>query len=134
MTIDQFTDPNPDDKRVFVFGSNERGVHGAGAALFAKNFRGAQQYVGIGISGQSYAIPTKDRAIETLPLTIIQEYAEDFLRYAATHPELRFQLTAIGCGLAGYTARDIAPMFRGATDNIDFPPEWNGLEHLWGGE
>ena len=130
MVIDQFKDPNPDDKRIFVFGSNERGVHGAGAALFAKNFRGAVQYVGVGRTGQSYAIPTKDVAIKTLSLEVIQDYVYDFLLYAADHPELRFQLTAIGCGLAGYEARDIAPMFYGATSNIDFPPEWNGLEHL----
>jgi hypothetical protein len=111
--------------RVFVFGSNLSGVHGAGAAHFAMQHRGATWGLGVGPSGNSYAIPTKDEKIDTLPLSVIQVYVRGFLAYARANPEINFEVTPIGTGLAGYTHGDIAPMFRDAPLNCDLPVEWS---------
>lgn len=110
---------------VFVFGSNEAGVHGAGAAKFARQAFGAQQGVGSGPTGRCYALPTKDRMIQTLPLERIRRHVEAFLDYARSRPDQRFLLTAVGCGLAGYKASEIAPLFEGAPANVVFPPEFS---------
>ena len=112
--------------RVFVFGSNEAGRHGAGAALFARQNHGAIYGQGEGLQGQSYAIPTKDHRIDTLPLECIQPYVTRFLEHARLHPDDTFYVTRIGCGLAGYTDKDIAPMFKGAPENCKLPLGWPG--------
>jgi hypothetical protein len=109
---------------IFVFGSNLAGVHGAGAAKFAREHHGAIYGKGIGLQGNSYAIPTKDLNIETLHLETIKLYVFDFLTFASQHPELQFNVTRIGCGLAGYKDKDIAPMFAGAPNNCLLPTEW----------
>lgn len=109
---------------IFVFGSNESGIHGAGAALFAKNELHAREGTGFGrTSPWSFAIPTKDWGIKTLPLSIIIFYVHRFIEYAIQYPEQTFYVTQIGCGLAGYTPEDIAPMFRDAMDlkNVYLP-------------
>lgn len=108
----------------FVFGANEAGVHGAGAARFAMQAFGAQRGVGIGPTGRCYALPTKDRSIRTLPIDRIAEHVADFIEYATRHPEQRFLLTAVGCGLAGYAPEEIAPLFAAAPANVVFPPEF----------
>lgn len=112
------------DGEVFVFGSNTAGIHGAGAAADAMNLYGAVWGQGIGRHGMSYAIPTKSQSLKTLALETIKEYADDFIAYAMAHPEDNFFLTRIGCGLAGYTDSDIAPMFKGAPLNVRKPDGW----------
>lgn len=112
---------------IFVFGSNLAGRHGKGAALFAKQNHGAIYGQGIGLQGDSYAIPTKDEHLKTLPLPRIKEYVDEFLDFARTHPELEFGVTRIGCGLAGYKDHEIAPMFAGAPSNCSLPVEWPQL-------
>lgn len=109
---------------VFVFGSNLAGRHGAGAALCALQEHGAAYGVGVGRQGNSYAIPTKDEELRTLPLVKIAPHVGRFLRYAYARPEERFQVTRVGCGLAGYTDADIAPMFATAPPNCDLPEGW----------
>lgn len=109
---------------VFVFGSNEAGIHGSGAALDARRHRGAVYGKGFGHFGNSFAIPTKDLHIKTLPLENIKNYVNLFIDYANAHPELRFEVTRIGCGLAGYTDADIAPMFAGTPENCELPEGW----------
>lgn len=109
---------------IFVFGSNTAGIHGAGAAKFALQNHGAVWGQGVGLQGNSYAIPTKDQNIRTLPLSYIRVYVEQFLQFAAANPSLQFQVTRVGCGLAGYTDEQIAPMFQGAPSNCFMPPEW----------
>ena len=109
---------------IFVFGSNLAGRHGKGAALTARREHGAQYGVGIGRTGNAYAIPTKDERIQTLPLNRIKGYVRDFLQYATEHPELTFFVTAIGTGLAGYSAEQIAPMFADAPVNCSLPTGW----------
>lgn len=111
-------------KKIFVFGSNLAGRHGAGAAKYARQHYGAIYGQGIGLQGDSYAIPTKDHNIETLPLSEIKRYVDMFLAFARSNPKLEFQLTRIGCGLAGYKDEQIAPMFVGLPRNVIVPEEW----------
>lgn len=106
---------------IFVFGSNYAGRHGKGAALTALQKFGAKPGQGTGMMGQSYGIATKDRNLRVLPLRKIEVQVALLLRYAAAHPELRFLVTPIGCGLAGYKPKDIAPMFDGAPENVILP-------------
>jgi hypothetical protein len=108
---------------IFVFGSNEAGVHGAGAALYAV-MQGATRGMGFGPSGNTFAIPTKDWRIETLPLAAIEAYVQRFIVYARFNPKHIFQVTRIGCGLAGFPDGAIAPLFKYAPDNCCFDSEW----------
>jgi len=96
---------------IFVFGSNLGGFHGGGAAKLAKDKFGAVMGVGEGITGNCYALPTKDKNIETLPIGEIHKSVEVLYQYARGNSNTHFLITAVGCGLAGYTAKDIAPMF-----------------------
>ncbi|MGO4449893.1 hypothetical protein AB4Y96_13275 [Phyllobacterium sp. TAF24] len=113
-----------DKTSIFVFGSNLAGRHGKGAALFARQKHGAIYGQGTGLQGSSYAIPTKDRNVKTLPLEAIRPHVERFCRFAREHPDLTFQLTPIGCGLAGYKPSQIAPMFIRLPSNVEIPPEF----------
>ena len=106
---------------VFVFGSNLAGRHGKGAALWARQHRGAIYGQGVGRQGNAYAIPTKDRQLRVLPLHVIQAHVADFLDYARQWPDITFELTPIGCGLAGYRPDQIAPMFSSAPANVTLP-------------
>ena len=113
--------------RIFVFGSNLQGIHGAGAALHAKNYYGAQQGVGAGLQGQSYAIPTKASPSKTLSLARIEMEVDSFLLFTMTNPSFQFNVTQIGCGLAGYKPHEIAPFFNipsGARQNLWFDKAW----------
>jgi hypothetical protein len=106
---------------IFVFGSNLAGRHGKGAALHALKNHGAIYGRGVGLQGDSYAIPTKDEFLVPLTLEHIYNYVIEFLSFAASHPWLTFNVTAIGCGLAGYKPAQIAPMFFHATENVLLP-------------
>jgi len=111
-------------KAVFVFGSNSAGVHGAGAAKEAYSKHGARYGKGYGHHGDSFAIPTKDMEIETLPLHRVKQYVEGFLAYANCHRKQTFHVTRIGCGLAGFKDEEIAPLFEKATANCWFDTGW----------
>lgn len=106
---------------VFVFGSNLAGMHAGGAARLAADRFGAVWGQGVGLQGQSYAIPTMQGGIET-----IRPYVDEFIRFAAAHPELTFYVTRIGCGIAGFTVKEIAPLFAKAVDvaNIILPEDF----------
>jgi hypothetical protein len=99
---------------IFVFGSNLAGIHGGGAAKYAHQQLGAVWGVGSGPSGQTYALPTKNEHIETRSFSEIAASVGAFKRYAAKHPEDTFQVTRIGCGLAGFADSQIAPLFADA--------------------
>lgn len=103
-TPDQITELRNDE--VFVFGSNLGGMHGGGAAYVAFRKFGAVMGCGVGHQGQSYAIPTMQGGVET-----IKPYVDAFIGYARQHPDLFFYVTRIGCGIAGFTDREIAPLF-----------------------
>jgi hypothetical protein len=119
--IIRFLEPN----QIFVFGSNYAGRHGAGAAKLAWAKFGAKMGVGMGLTGQTYAIATKDRRIRTLPLPKISVQVDRFIRFAKTHPEFEFLVTKIGCGLAGLNVSDIAPMFKGdLPSNVVLPQDF----------
>lgn len=115
---------------VFCFGSNEAGQHGAGAARHALLHRGALMGCGFGHTRdrqgrESFAIPTKNRSIKhTLDLKAIQHYVNGFLTYAGGRPDLQFQVTCIGCGLAGLKHEDVAPLFRNHPSNCYFDLLW----------
>lgn len=116
-----------DDQPIFVFGSNLLGIHGRGAALTAKNEYAAEYGVGVGPTGHAYAIPTKATPSKSLYLSQIYDYVDDFIEYAMANQHLVFFVTRIGCGLAGYTDTDIAPMFYGAPDNCLLPDGWRDI-------
>lgn len=117
------TAPNP-ARAIFVFGSNTAGRHGAGAALMAAKHYGAVAGVGAGAAGRSYAIPTKNERLEVIPLETVAESAAFFLSYARAHPQERFFVTRVGCGLAGYADAQVAPLFAGASANCSFAEAW----------
>lgn len=112
----------PDE--ILVFGSNLAGRHGKGAALDAARRFGAEYGVGEGLTGQCYAIPTKDYKIRIRLLDRIEHSVWKFLKVAASMPDYRFIITPIGCGLAGYTPSEIAPMFKDAPANCILPDEF----------
>ena len=103
---------------VFVFGSNLAGRHGKGAALTARLKYGAIYGQGVGPQGQSYAIPTKDEYLRTLPLDRIAQYLAEFVKYASENSESTFYLTPIGTGLAGYTLSDLYSILPELPSNV----------------
>ena len=123
ITPEYITSLKPNE--IFVFGSNLAGMHGGGAARTARLYFGAVLGNGDGPQGQSYAIPTMQGGVET-----IQPYVDKFVSYAKAHPEQTFLVTPIGCGIAGFTPDDIAPLFEKAVDveNIHLPQSfWEEL-------
>lgn len=113
-------------KEIFVFGSNREGRHGKGAALFAYKNYGAIYGQAEGRQGNSYAIITKELRKDQPPVTIseIEQEVKKFLKYAKAHPRLKFKVTPIGCGLAGFRYSQIAPMFCNCSSNVDLPEEF----------
>ena len=109
----------------FVFGSNEAGRHGKGAALCAKKYFGAIYGQGHGEQGMSYAIATKDASLRSLSIDTIAENVIVFIQHATNHPHKIFAVSRVGCGLAGYKDEDIAPLFNGHPSNVYF------LEDSW---
>lgn len=115
---------NLEPNEIFVFGSNESGIHGAGAAKLALDKFGAQFRNPEGLQGQSYAIPTKNRTVMmTLEIEEIKPYVDKFIKFSQENPQLKFLVTEIGCGLAGHTPESIAPLFKEAkaVKNIYLP-------------
>lgn len=109
---------------IWVFGSNLYGIHGSGAAKVAKDDYGAVLGHGIGRMGNAYAIPTVRVPREPLSLLTIEQHVIKFLYYTYEHTYTTFWVTRVGCGLAGFTDEQIAPFFRGANLNCNFPEEW----------
>lgn len=119
ITPDYITRLEPNE--IFVFGSNLAGCHGGGAARIAYEHFGAEWGVGVGPTGKCYAIPTMQGGVDT-----IRPYVDEFIRYAEQHPELTFLMTRIGCGIAGFTDEQIAPLFASAHSlpNVTLPEGW----------
>lgn len=126
---DNITDLKPGE--IFVFGSNEGGKHGKGAARTAMKW-GAKWGQASGIQGRTYGIPTKDSSIRrVLSINEIVPYVKEFIQFANDNPHLIFLVTEIGCGLANYKPKDIAPLFKEATNvpNIYLPKRfWHKLQ------
>lgn len=112
------------ENEIFVFGSNLAGAHGGGAAHKAYRDFGAQWGVGVGMTGRCYAIPTMQGPVDT-----IKPYVDDFIDYAAAHPELHFLVTRIGCGIAGFSDEEIAPLFQAAIEmkNVSLPSSFREI-------
>lgn len=112
------------ENEIFVFGSNIQGAHGGGAAWYAHKKFGAQWGVGEGLTGRTYALPTMEGKAS------LQHAVEHFIACAKEHPEQTFLVTAVGCGIAGYTPDEVAPLFKEATslENVYLPQVfWNVL-------
>lgn len=112
-------------RTIFVFGSNEAGKHGKGAALDALKNHGATYGQGEGIQGNSYGIPTKDHSLRTLPLSKIKSYVDKFIQFAKDHThDMIFELTPVGTGLAKIPHSKMGPMFKGVSENVLVPDVW----------
>ena len=112
------------DNEIFVFGSNLQGMHGGGAARLAYNRFGAVWGQGVGLYGQTYAIPTMHGGVPA-----IRPYVDEFIVFAKAHPEFIFLVTRIGCGIAGFRDEEIAPLFKDAVEvpNICLPKSFFNL-------
>ena len=119
---------------IFVFGSNEEGAHGGGAARIARTKHGAIWGQAEGLQGSSYGLPTCHKPVGQpgwqIPFAAVHQYVENFLKFATDNPQLEFQVTQVGCGLAGWTIDQIAPLFLGAPSNCYFDTAWEN--HLPG--
>jgi hypothetical protein len=113
---------------IFVFGANEIGRHGGGAARVARERHGAVYGQGFGPQGNSFGIPTCAKPTgepnHEIALDKVKYYVGCFILYARAHPELGFQVTQVGCGLAGWTKEQIAPLFADAPGNCEFDTAW----------
>lgn len=124
ITPDYVTHLN--DNEIFVFGSNIQGNHGGGAAHTALKKFGAIMGQGIGLQGQSYGIPTMQGGVKD-----IKPYVDEFIVFAKAHPELKFLVTRVGCGIAGFKDKEIAPLFSEAAklENVFLPASfWEILD------
>lgn len=116
-------DVAPPEGYIFVFGSNLSGAHGKGAARHAVSHYGAVYGVARGLQGEAYAIPTKDKSLRVRSLEEIAADVDEFVKFTHLNPDKRFLVTAVGCGLAGLTPEQMAPMFRGVV-NCWLPMSW----------
>jgi len=118
------------DNEIFVFGSNRKGIHGKGAALDAKNKFGAQEGVGEGLTGKSYALPTKATPNKSLSLEEISKHIDTFLKFAAENPNKTFKMTAIGTNLAGFEPKQIANILfsKNIPGNVDVPSSFSNVK------
>ena len=102
------------ENEIFVFGSNLAGFHGGGAAELAMEW-GAIWGQAVGLQGKTYAIPTMFKSVEEM-----KPYIDEFLIFAKPPPKLKFLVTELGCGIAGFTPKDVAPLFKAVIDeNIE---------------
>ena len=122
ITPDYITSLGPNE--VFVFGSNIRGQHLGGAARVAFDKFGAVWGQGVGLQGQSYAIPTMEGGVD-----YVAGYVDEFVEFAKAHPEMFFWVTRIGCGIAGFREEEIAPLFAAASDldNVALPESFRAI-------
>lgn len=121
-TPDNITELKPNE--VFVFGSNRLGAHRGGAARYAYDHFGAELSNSEGIQGQSYALPTMDKDMKPYSSYNLKKVVNSFVYYARQHPEKTFLLTKVGCGIAGFTEAQIAPLFRHTPGNVVKPKGW----------
>lgn len=113
---------------IFVFGSNLDGEHRGGAAKIAHNKFGAIWGQGVGLQGSTYAIPTMHGGVDS-----IKPYVDEFIDFAIANPQLTFLVTRVGCGIAGFSDDEMAPLFSRATsvENILLPESfWEVLEEM----
>jgi hypothetical protein len=122
---------------IFTFGSNLAGIHGAGAAKIARLNYGAKTGVGEGLTGRAYALPTQATPyVHFISPEQVKPYVDNFLNVARLQSDQAFQVTQVGCGLAGFTKEQIAPLFQDAPKNCLFDTAWRELmpegTEFWG--
>ena len=132
-------EPTVLEPEVFVFGSNELGIHGGGAAKVARVSHGAVLHQGFGPQGNTFAIPTCAKPTGTPGFEIAEAklvyYIDCFILWAKRHPEKTYKVTQIGCGLAGWQSEVVAPMFADAPANCKFDSAWEPFlpgKTFWG--
>ena len=126
-----------EDNVIFVFGSNPEGRHGAGAAKTAHYQFGAQYGVGEGLTGNAYALPTKDlrvkenRSFRSIPASNIIESIKKLYETAKQNPDKIFKVAyrnkLMEKTLNGYTGAEMIAMFYKAgqiPENVLFSEEW----------
>lgn len=106
------------ENEVFVFGSNLAGNHAGGAAAFAHRKFGAKMGVGVGPTGQCYALPTLDRNFGQLAFYTLRKYISKFLIYVEDNPDKKFLLTKVGIGIAGYAVFDMRSILWECINNV----------------
>ena len=115
----------PFNGEIFVFGSNLSGWHGAGAAKAARDHFRAKIGIGVGFTGQCYAIPTKNYKVETMKYHEIIPFVEQFVHVTNSQQDMEFYITRVGCGLAGFKDESIAPLFKNCNpENCSMPEPW----------
>jgi hypothetical protein len=121
---------NKDPKRsetsadIFVFGSDLAGRHSGDEALTALRNYGATYGRAVGLQGRSYAIPVRDEQGKLLPIPVISRYVQAFIKFAATHRDVKFHVTRVGCGREAYRDEQVAPLFTQAPQNCELPRGW----------
>lgn len=123
-------------RKIFVFGSNETGIHNGGAARVALNVHGAVMGIGHGRVGNSYAIPTMTAYADPIKFDELAAYVKSFVEYANARQEYDFEITRIGCGIAGFKDEDVAKLFEAADVNCLFDTSWEQYftqpKNYWG--
>jgi hypothetical protein len=114
-------------RSIFVFGSNLAGKHYGGSAQAAVEQYGAIIGQGVGMQGDSYAIPTLDEDFRPLPVADIARHVANFLAFARRHKDMTFNVVAIGCGIAGFKPEQISPLFTGASENVRLPEQFTTI-------
>ena len=109
---------------IFVFGSNLDGIHAGGAARYAHQQRGAVMGVGEGLTGECYALPTLGHGFGAMQYFKLASHVSRFLVCAYQHPKLTFQVTRVGCGIAGFSDEEVAALFEAAPPNCQFDEVW----------
>lgn len=118
------TQPSLGPDEIFVFGSNLAGHHGGGAARQAHMQFGAKLGCGVGLTGQCYAFPTLNQALGKLPIHRLEQERDDLYWTCRQNPNLRFLLTKVGCGIAGYPEATMRGLFVDAPENLILPEDW----------
>ena len=104
-----------DDGGAFVFGNNGAGAHMGGTVAMAVAKFGGIYGQAVGLQGQSYALNTTDGC------EVTAEQVARFIEFAREYLELTFYVTEIGCGIAGYSPEEVAPLFKDAPKNVVLP-------------
>ena len=102
-----------EDNEVFVYGANVAARHGLGAAKQALKF-GAKYGVN-GYCGNTYGLITTDLNVverPSIPMSLLQDEVDKFITFAKDNSHLTFLVTEVGCGLAGFTVEEVAPLFK----------------------
>lgn len=110
---------------VLVFECYYYGKHSKRMALSAKKWFGAGSFCTFGHYKQCFAIPTAYRYQRTIDSYYLKMNIDRFIDHARLHSDLIFLVTRIGTDLAGYSDKEMSPLFKDAPPNCILPKCWN---------